>query len=63
MGAEIKQTLERNYDLVMSAQEIRTLTFGKLKQLQSGSAEPSTTSSNAVNGNEVVSFYIFNFLT
>lgn len=38
MGAEIKQTLERSYDLVMSAQEIRQLTFGKLKALESGGA-------------------------
>lgn len=38
MGAEIKQTLERSYDLVMSAQEIRQLTFGKLKALESGVA-------------------------
>lgn len=33
MGAEIKQTLERNYDMIVSAQEIRQLTFGKLKAL------------------------------
>lgn len=33
MGAEIKQTLERNYDVVMSAPEIRQLSFGKLKAL------------------------------
>ncbi|KAH1002410.1 hypothetical protein HUJ04_008498 [Dendroctonus ponderosae] len=38
MGAEIKQTLERNYDLVLSAQEIRSLTFGKLQWLSSGEA-------------------------
>lgn len=37
MGAEIKQTLERNYDLVLSAQEIRALTFGKLVELSDGS--------------------------
>ncbi|XP_055691897.1 fatty acid synthase-like [Lutzomyia longipalpis] len=30
MGTEIKQTLERNYDLVLSVQEIKQLTFGKL---------------------------------
>lgn len=36
MGAEIKQTLERNYDLVLSAQEIRALTFGKLIEFNSG---------------------------
>lgn len=33
MGAEIKQTLERTYDVVISAPEIRQLTFGKLKAL------------------------------
>ncbi|XP_011695797.1 PREDICTED: fatty acid synthase [Wasmannia auropunctata] len=35
MGTEIKQTLERNYDIVLSAQEIRTLTFAKLQELSS----------------------------
>ncbi|GAB0091808.1 Fatty acid synthase [Sergentomyia squamirostris] len=40
MGAEIKQTLERNYDMVLSAQEIRQLTFGKLKALESGGSSP-----------------------
>lgn len=39
MGAEIKQTLERNYDLVLSAQEIRGLTFGKLTELTSGNVD------------------------
>jgi fatty acid synthase len=38
MGAEIKQTLERNYDLVLSAQEIRSLTFARLLELSSGSS-------------------------
>ncbi|XP_030757326.1 fatty acid synthase [Sitophilus oryzae] len=41
MGAEIKQTLERNYDLVLSAQEIRGLTFGKLQELSSGGGAPT----------------------
>ncbi|XP_012270411.1 fatty acid synthase [Orussus abietinus] len=46
MGTEIKQTLERNYDLVLSAQEIRSLTFGKLLEFSAGSgetSEPATT--------------------
>lgn len=42
MGAEIKQTLERNYDLVMSAQEIRALTFGQLVDLETGSSGTTT---------------------
>ncbi|XP_052754570.1 fatty acid synthase [Galleria mellonella] len=33
MGAEIKQTLERSYDLVLGVQEIRSLTFDKLREL------------------------------
>lgn len=45
MGAEIKQTLERNYDLVLSAQEIRALTFGKLTELSSGSTVTTETPS------------------
>ncbi|XP_060802513.1 fatty acid synthase-like [Amyelois transitella] len=36
MGAEIKQTLERSYDLVLGVQEIRTLTFAKLRELTGG---------------------------
>lgn len=36
MGAEIKQTLERNFDFVLSAQEIRQLTFGALKAMEEG---------------------------
>ncbi|XP_039302441.1 fatty acid synthase-like [Solenopsis invicta] len=33
MGTEIKQTLERNYDIVLSAQKIRALTIGTLQEL------------------------------
>ncbi|XP_026499944.2 fatty acid synthase [Vanessa tameamea] len=33
MGAEIKQTLERGYDVVLGVQEIRGLTFAKLRAL------------------------------
>lgn len=49
MGAEIKQTLERNYDLVLSAQEIRALTFGKLMELNNGCA-PIMEEKSATNG-------------
>ncbi|KAL0116142.1 hypothetical protein PUN28_011183 [Cardiocondyla obscurior] len=35
MGTEIKQTLERNYDIILSAQEIRVLTFARLQELSS----------------------------
>ena len=33
MGVEVKQTLERDFDMPMSIQEIRLLTFGKLKSI------------------------------
>jgi fatty acid synthase len=33
MGVEIKQTLERNFSLVLSAKEIRTLTLNKLRDM------------------------------
>jgi fatty acid synthase, animal type len=33
MGVEIKQTLERNYNIVLSAQEIRALTITKMREL------------------------------
>ena len=36
---EIKQTLERNYDLVLSPQEIRNLTFAKLADLSSAESD------------------------
>jgi fatty acid synthase, animal type len=39
MGTEIKQTLERNYDILLSLQEIRNLTFAKLQELSSTSGE------------------------
>lgn len=51
MGAEIKQTLERSYDVVLSAQEIRGLTFGRLQELASGgSADTTPTAAPATNG-------------
>ncbi|KAL6440730.1 hypothetical protein ACFW04_003291 [Cataglyphis niger] len=56
MGTEIKQTLERNYDIVLSPQEIRTLTFAKLQELSLSSAEtnkkPSTTTNTTANSDE-----------
>lgn len=46
MGAEIKQTLERNYDLLLSAQEIRNLTFQRLSELSS--TDTATTTENDI---------------
>ena len=39
MGVEIKQTLERDYDISMSAKEIRALTFAKLDQLSASTQQ------------------------
>uniref|UniRef100_A0A6B2E4Y7 Fatty acid synthase n=1 Tax=Phlebotomus kandelakii TaxID=1109342 RepID=A0A6B2E4Y7_9DIPT len=52
MGAEIKQTLERNYDLVLNAQEIRQLTFGKLKAFESGATTPSPALGSAMSNRD-----------
>ncbi|XP_033150589.1 fatty acid synthase [Drosophila busckii] len=46
MAAEIKQTLERNFDIVLSTQDIRQLTFGGLKQMDGG-VEAKTSSTEA----------------
>lgn len=46
MGAEIKQTLERGHDLVLGVQEIRTLTFTRLRELAGGAAEGAVAAAN-----------------
>ncbi|ETN77217.1 thioesterase domain protein [Necator americanus] len=42
MGVEIKQALERDYDIVLSMKDIRTLTLNKLQQLAESGGEGST---------------------
>lgn len=37
MGVEVRQTLERDYDIVMTMREIRLLTINKLHELSSKS--------------------------
>ncbi|KAK7134929.1 hypothetical protein R3I93_018135 [Phoxinus phoxinus] len=46
MGVEVRQTLERDYDIVMAMREIRQLTINKLRELssQSGGKEESRAS-------------------
>jgi len=39
MGVEVKQTLERDHDIVFSMQEIRGLTMKKLKEIDEGATE------------------------
>ena len=36
MGVEVKQTLERDLDLVLAMQEVRHLTISKLQQMEDG---------------------------
>lgn len=57
MGAEIKQTLERNYDLVLSVGEIRTLTVKRLQELQSNDTDAVTNSDKVAGGNDQVYIY------
>jgi len=52
MGAEIKQTLERNFDLVLSAQEIRQLTFGVIKAMEEGTGPSEATSPDGGRDNQ-----------
>ena len=52
MGSEIKQTLERNYDLVLSAQEIRALTFGHLINLSSDEIPVGEVTQAVTNGKD-----------
>uniref|UniRef100_A0A8C2YHL2 Fatty acid synthase n=1 Tax=Coturnix japonica TaxID=93934 RepID=A0A8C2YHL2_COTJA len=40
MGVEVRQTLERDYDIVMTMREIRLLTINKLRELSSKSGAP-----------------------
>ena len=44
MGVEVKQTLERDYDVILSMQELRSLNVGHLMEIsgQSSSARPSS---------------------
>ncbi|XP_077868685.1 fatty acid synthase-like [Saccoglossus kowalevskii] len=50
MGVEIRQTLERDYDIVMPMRDIRKLTVNKLNELAHGGAvaEPTKTDSQQV---------------
>ena len=49
MGVEVRQTLERDYDIVMAMREIRQLTINKLRELssKSGASEGEYVSTSA----------------
>lgn len=52
MGTEIKQSLERNYDIVLSLQEIRVLTIAKLRDLSSAGATTAKTTTTTTTTKE-----------
>lgn len=39
MGVEVRQTLERDYDIVMAMRDIRQLTINKLREMSNTSAD------------------------
>lgn len=41
MGVEVRQTLERDYDLVMTMRDVRLLTINKLRELSSKTGAPN----------------------
>jgi len=47
MGVEVKQTLERDYDVVLSMQEIRALSVAQLDGISSGSAPAAQSQSSS----------------
>jgi fatty acid synthase len=49
MGVEVRQTLEREHDLVLSMREVRQLTLRKLQELSSKTAG-ATGAYNSVTG-------------
>lgn len=42
MAVEIRQTLEREFDIFLTAQDIRTLTFAKLKEMTDSTEQRKT---------------------
>ncbi|XP_011875304.1 PREDICTED: fatty acid synthase-like [Vollenhovia emeryi] len=52
MAVEIKQTLEREFDVALSAQDIRTLTFAKLKQMTDTTDQREIDDINGISNSE-----------
>lgn len=49
MSVEIKQMLEREFDVFLSAQELRSITFAKFQEMSSGKGTTSKSESNEAN--------------
>lgn len=52
MGVEVKQTLERDHDIVFSMQEIRQLTLARLKEIDEGEGEGDASASRKCSRSE-----------
>lgn len=50
MSVEIKQTLEREFEIFLTAQDIRSLNFAKLKEMSAEDEESSDKRKNVVTG-------------
>jgi len=48
MGVELRQTLQRSYDISLSGEEIRTLTFAQLDQMSTSGPQSAGDTSAAV---------------
>lgn len=49
MAVEIKQALEREFEILLSAQDLRTLTFARLQELSDSSKSKDASNANASN--------------
>lgn len=54
MGVEVRQTLERDYDIVMAMREIRQLTINKLRELSRQPVGTTGVYTNTVSNNDFV---------
>jgi len=53
MAVEIKQTLEREFDVVLTAQDIRTINFAKLKKMTDSAETKDTNAIDKTNTNNL----------
>lgn len=62
MAVEIKQTLEREFEVNLTAQDLRTLTFAKLQEYTNGKTDSPTTSGEEPNSVDVQQNMMFRSL-
>ncbi len=63
MGVEVRQTLERDYDIVMAMREIRQLTINKLRELSSKSGGKEGECVIRVNIDSLMFFFLEHILS